>query len=89
MGRPSLEDELPAPRPTGFEVDEGPGLFGPHVLGDEAVAARQHVLFRPVEQEDQVVLQGRRAWDGQHLQNLQHDGAADCVVAGSGTLWTP
>lgn len=52
------------------------------MLCDEPVAGREHVLLGPVEEEDEVVLEG--LW-GLHedLQHLQHDCTGDRIVTGS------
>ena len=44
----------------------------PHMLGDESMRGWHHVLLSPVEQEDDVVLEGVGG-RGQHLQDLQHN----------------
>ena len=41
---------------------------------------RQHVFFSSVEEEDDVVPQGHVRL-GQDFQQLEHDGAADGVIA--------
>merc|ERR1719295_1618704 len=49
------------------------------------MAGREHVFLGPVEEEDDVVLEG--LWGlHEHLQHLQHDCTGDCIVAGSWAL---
>ena len=50
------------------------------MLCDEPVTGREHVLLGPIEEEDDVVLEG--LWGlHEHLQHLQHDRAGDRIVA--------
>ena len=50
------------------------------MLCDEPVTGREHVLLGPVEEEDDVVLEG--LWGlHEHLQHLQHDCTGDRIVA--------
>ena len=52
------------------------------MLCDEPVAGREHVFLGPVEEEDDVVLEG--LWGlHEHLQHLQHYCTGDRIVAGS------
>ena len=44
------------------------------MLGNESMRGWHHVLLSPVEQEDDVVLEGVGG-GGQHLQDLQHNRA--------------
>ena len=50
------------------------------MLCNEPMAGREHVFFGPVEEEDDVVLEG--LWGlHEHLQHLQHDCTRDRIVA--------
>ena len=95
MSGTSLEDKLPTTTPTGFQVNEGTDLndhnsgsvlqkyihlVSPDMLRDKSVAGREHVLLSPVEEEDDVVLEGLLGLH-KHLQHLQHDCAGDGIVA--------